>query len=168
MAQPGRPSATPGSVVTGWGGRNRYGARPATGFNAGFDVSVSPLWPGGVTVYPPPPGPNQPRRNTPGQPPPCNCGGSSTGPVTPPPFFPPPPPVFPPVNPAPPNTSTGTCLQCGSNANGCATVSRFAFNSSDLNSQQTQQTTQIAREIFDKKINAVIATGHTDSRGTEQ
>ncbi|MBL0358496.1 MAG: OmpA family protein [Chitinophagaceae bacterium] len=163
--QPGRPAGTQGGGVTGWRG-NRNPSTQGAGFNAGFDVSVSPLWPGNASSPQNPPAPGQPNS--------CNCGGSTSGPVIPPPppLFPPRPPLFPPAPPVNPGTrpgsSTGTCVQCGNNANGCATISRFAFNSSDLTSQHTQQIAQVAREIFDKKINSVLATGHADSRGTEQ
>ncbi len=59
------------------------------------------------------------------------------------------------------------CHACGLKARGCITLSGFAFNSSQLNAQHRNQIRALADRILQQNINAVIATGHTDSSGTE-
>lgn len=50
---------------------------------------------------------------------------------------------------------------------GCTTLSRFAFNSAELKPIHHSQLRELAIRIFREEINAVIATGHTDTSGTE-
>ncbi|MBV9963192.1 MAG: OmpA family protein [Parafilimonas sp.] len=59
------------------------------------------------------------------------------------------------------------CHTCGLKTKGCTTISRFAFNSSQLNAVHKKQIHEIALNIIRKNINAIIATGHTDSSGKE-
>lgn len=73
-------------------------------------------------------------------------------------------PGCPPVS---PTTSRPACHTCGSGRKGCTTLSRFAFNSAQLKPAHKAQLRQLATHILGQKINAVIATGHADSSGTE-
>jgi outer membrane protein OmpA-like peptidoglycan-associated protein len=59
------------------------------------------------------------------------------------------------------------CHTCGSKTKGCTTISSFAFNSSQLRAGHKKQINQLASRILRENINAVIATGHTDSSGSE-
>ena len=61
----------------------------------------------------------------------------------------------------------GICHTCGKTGKGCTTIARFAFNSFQLKNRHKVQLKELARNILNKKINVIIATGHTDSSGTE-
>ena len=61
----------------------------------------------------------------------------------------------------------GICHTCGKPGKGCTTIARFAFNSFQLKNRHKAQLKELARNILNKKINVIIATGHTDSSGTE-
>jgi outer membrane protein OmpA-like peptidoglycan-associated protein len=105
----------------------------------------------------------------------CNCG-NSTVPAQPPAqkqpsSFPENPGYYgsyPPQQiPAPAMKPAGTCHSCGRSGKGCTTIARFAFNSFQLKKRHRAQLKELAMLILSKKINTVIATGHTDSSGTE-
>lgn len=64
-------------------------------------------------------------------------------------------------------TPARPCHNCGASARGCTTVSRFAFNSAELKNSHKVQLRQLAERILRQNSNAVIATGHADSSGTE-
>ena len=59
------------------------------------------------------------------------------------------------------------CHTCGSRYSGCMTLSRFAFNSAQLKPMHKKLLRELATRILRGKINAIIATGHTDRRGAE-
>lgn len=59
------------------------------------------------------------------------------------------------------------CHYCGTSGKGCTTLSRFAFNSSQLKASHKNLIRELAMRILRDNINAVIATGHTDHSGTE-
>lgn len=67
----------------------------------------------------------------------------------------------------PPLKQTAICRSCGKTGKGCATIARFTFNSFQLKKRHIVQLKELARNILNKKINVVIATGHTDSSGKE-
>lgn len=59
------------------------------------------------------------------------------------------------------------CHSCGSGVRGCTTLPAFTFNSWQLRLHHKKLIHALAIKILRKGINLVIATGHTDSSGTE-
>jgi outer membrane protein OmpA-like peptidoglycan-associated protein len=60
------------------------------------------------------------------------------------------------------------CHTCGLHKKGCTTLSRFAFNTSQLNAFHKKQIRDVALRIVSNHNNAVVVTGHTDTSGTEK